>query len=130
MTQGNNKNAKAVAAWLDGVGHFPPMVVLEAETVAALMAALLVHDVQGGGAPPAAPLEHPWLLASRQVRSALRRPGSSSPSPLTISPISRQAFHGGSFRIGTKPEALGALEYLTGRLLGAAKQPAPAPSAL
>merc|ERR1740121_101474 len=99
MVAGDNKNAGGVAEALDGRTHFPPMVVFDANTVAAFMAALLVHDVRNPTAPsnPGTKLFHPWDIASLQ------------------------AFHGGTFRLGVKPSALGPLWLLYGKLFGAAK---------
>merc|ERR1719375_3096955 len=90
MVAGSNKNAGAVATGLDGMTHFPPMVVFNADTVAACMAAMLVHDLRNPVAPsnPSTSLHHPWDLASIQ------------------------AFHGGTFRLGIKPQALGPLWYI------------------
>ena len=102
MTQGN-KNAGTIAAFLDGAGHFAPNVVLDAETVAAVMAGLLVHDLMNP-AFASRPKDHPWA------------------------PATRQAFHGGSFRMGVKPAAMGAFQLAAGKLLGKAKQPVPAQS--
>jgi hypothetical protein len=91
MQQGN-KNARLVAAALAGMGNFPPMLVFDAATVSAVMAVLLVHDVCNPDAPsaPASPLAHPWDL------------------------FSCQSFHGGSFRVSVKPQALGRLFGLSG----------------
>jgi len=104
MVAGNNKNAGAVAASLDGMSHFPPMIVFESDTVTACMSALLVHDVCNPEAScrprrTLQDMEHPWDL------------------------LSEQAFHGGTFRLGIKPQALGPLWYIYGRLFGSAKQP-------
>jgi len=106
MVAGNNKNAGSVATGLDGMGHFSPLVVFDSETVSACMAALLVHDLRSPEAPanPRTALAHPWDLASCE------------------------AFHGGSFRVGVKPQALGPLFFLYGKLFGAAKQPVVAPT--
>jgi len=103
MVAGDNKNAGTVAASLDGMTHFPPMVVFDAVTVSACMAALLVHDLKNKDsiAHPKIALAHPWDLASIQ------------------------AFHGGSFRLGVKPAALGILWVLYGKLFGAGAQPLP-----
>ena len=46
MTQGN-KNAGTIAAFLDGAGHFAPNVVLDAETVAAVMAVVAAPPMTG-----------------------------------------------------------------------------------
>lgn len=93
MQQGN-KNARLVAAALAGMGNFSPMLVFDAATVSAVMAALLVHDVRNPDAPsaPASPLTHPWDL------------------------FSCQSFHGGSFRVAVKPQALGRLFGISGFL--------------
>jgi len=102
MVAGNNKNAASIKYALDGMGYFVPMVAFNADTVAATMAGLLIYDLQceASVSNPKTPLEHPWDLASLQ------------------------AFHGGAFRIGIKPEALGKLQYVSGRLMGRAKMPA------
>jgi len=90
--QHGNKNARLVSAALSGMGNFAPMLAFDAQTVSALMAAMLVHDVRNPHAPanPEVPLSHPWDL------------------------FSCQAFHGGSFRVGVKPQALSRLFGLTG----------------
>jgi hypothetical protein len=91
MQQGN-KNARLVAAALAGMGNFAPMLVFDSATVSTVMAALLVHDVRNPDAPsaPSSPLAHPWDL------------------------LSRQSFHGGSFRVAVKPQALGRLSGISG----------------
>jgi len=94
---GKNKNAGTIAAALDGMTHFKPLCVFEPETVSACMAALLVYD-----------------LCNSSISLA---------NPLELS--SRQAFHGGTFRLGIKPNALGPLFVLYGKLFGAVKLPQP-----
>jgi len=96
MVAGDNKNSGAVAAGLDGMRLFKPMLAFEQETVAACMAALLVHDVT--------------------KPDSLSQPSSPLPHPLEL--FSKQAFHGGSFRTAIKPGQLGPLMFLGGKLLG------------
>jgi len=101
MVAGDNKNAGTVAVALDGMGHFKPLVVFDQQTVSSCMAALLIHDLCNGAAPsqPKTPLPHPHDL------------------------FHLEAFHGGSFRCGVKPDALGTLFFLAGKLRGAAAAP-------
>mmetsp|Transcript_36209 Transcript_36209/g.116952 ORF Transcript_36209/g.116952 Transcript_36209/m.116952 type:complete len:522 (+) Transcript_36209:55-1620(+) len=101
MVAGDNKNARAVAAALAGMGNFRPMLVFNAETVAVLMGMLLIHDVRNPAsvASPSTPLGHPLEL------------------------LSAQAFHGGSFRVGVKPAALGRLFAITGFLFPSDPRP-------
>jgi len=99
MVAGDNKNAGTIAVGLGGMGHFPPLASYDQETVAACMAALLVHDLTNAAAmanPMAPPMSHPHDL------------------------FSAQAFHGGSFCCGPRPGELGTLFYLAGKLLGPA----------
>lgn len=101
MVAGANKNAGSVAAALDGMEYFRPLVVFDQETVSACMAALLVHDVSDSSSPanPRTPLAHPNEL------------------------FSKQCFHGGTFRLAIKPSQLGTLFFLGGKLLGKAARP-------
>lgn len=96
MVAGDNKNAGAVAAGLDGMAYFAPMMAFDQETVSACMAGLLAHDVTSPSSPahPHTSLAHPFEL------------------------FSKQAFHGGSFRTAVRPGQLGTLMYLGGKILG------------
>ena len=101
MIGGSNKNAKAIATSMDGMGHFKPLVTFEQETVAAVMANLLVHDLRNteAAAHPATAAEH----ASDFMQ--------------------QQAFHGGSYRTGLKPDSLGTLQYMLGSIARADPRP-------
>jgi hypothetical protein len=96
-----NKNASSIAKAYAGMGHTPPMVAFDADTVTGCMGALLIHDVCNPNsiAQPATPLGHPSEL-------------------FTV-----QAFHGGSFRLGAKPTSLGKLWFILGSLVTADPRP-------
>ena len=78
MIAGSNRNAKALGTALSGMGHFKPLLAFEEQTVARVMALLLIHDLRNPSAPanPETALDHPHDL------------------------FADSAFHGGSFRLG------------------------------
>jgi len=98
-----NKNGLAIKKVYAGMGHFPPMIAFDASTVSSCMSGLLLHDLLSPTAlsSPATALSHPYDL------------------------FSAQAFHGGSFRVGVKPNALGTLWYMAGSVWEADPRPRP-----
>ncbi|KAL1526412.1 hypothetical protein AB1Y20_015124 [Prymnesium parvum] len=100
-----NPNAALVALGLDAMTRVPPCVVLDADTVAACMALLLVHDIKAPHAP-AEPdggfaMAHPWEVAAAQ------------------------AFHGGTFRVGVAVQLVPYCGMLGALLFGPRKRPTP-----
>jgi hypothetical protein len=103
-----NKNADSINKAFSGMGYTPPAITFDADTVAAAMAGLLVHDVSHVSSPaqPGVRLSHPSEL------------------------FTAQAFHGGSFRLGAKPASLASLWYMLGSVRAADPRPSVSESRL
>ena len=87
-------HSDVMAAALDGMQAFRPLVVLQQDTCAAFMTVLLLHDLvePACAANPGTTLEHPW------------------------DQFTHNAFHGGGWRCAFTSDSIGFASYVLGKL--------------